>query len=475
MKVNDSLDKPSGLAKRYAHAFQLAWNARASLAAPSRRQLENEFLPAALSLRDTPLHPAPRLAVFLIISLLLIGVGWASVGKVDVVASAEGKVAPKEDVKLIQAQDTAIITSIKVGNGERVSRGQLLLELDATDAATSAEHTIADLRAATTESERARAMLDAIENGKTPVFSSVIESDPDNAGEQGRILAGEYADYQSNRKELESDVDQAAANIGQSEAEISKLSRVLPIEQTKEDDYAKLIIPGYVGLHDYYNEQQAVIQLQQNLAEERAKLMQLRAARDSARRKLDAYIAQVRRQWLEKSTDDETKAAGLRQDLERSLQHKRLMQMLAPVDGVVQQLSVHTLGGVVTPAQTLMTVVPTHDDLVAEVAVDNQDIGFVHEGQDVEVKVQTFPFTRYGTLHGHIVQISNNAKEDESKRWTFPARVVLDQAFIIIDGRSVPLVPGMEVTAEIKTDRRRVLSYLLSPLIEQTSESMHER
>lgn len=151
------------------------------------------------------------------------------------------------------------------------------------------------------------------------------------------------------------------------------------------------------------------------------------------------------------------------------------MHLAAPVDGVVQQLAVHTVGGVVTPAQTLLTLVPVGQKLLVEAIVDNQDIGFIKEGQAAEIKVETFPFTRYGTLHGTIVEVSNDAKQDDKLGLIFTAEVSLPQDTMRIDDRLIHLTPGMAVTAEIKTGRRRLISYLLSPLIQHVNESMHER
>jgi hemolysin D len=463
------------LADRYTQLFRMAWRVRRELDSPRRLAHENEFLPAALALRDTPLHPAPRIAMATIMGLLAVAVVWASVGKVDVVATAHGKIVPNGDVKVIQSQDTAVITAIHVTDGQHVRQGQPLIDLDATDAATTAAHTQADLTAARVEAMRAHAMLQAMDQRRLPALGSESGLDTGTLAEQNHVLGSEYADFASNLQALNADIAQGVANLHQTEAEIHKLAQTLPIEQTKENDYAKLVVPGYVGLHDYYNEQQAVIQMQQDLTEQRAKQVQMQAALDSATRKRDAYVAQTRRQWLEKLTDDQTKGTGLQQDLARAQQHGRLMHLVAPVDGTVQQLAVHTLGGVVTAAQNLMTVVPASSTLIVEADVDNQDIGFVHEGQAAEVKVESFPFTRYGTLHGTVLQVSNDAKQDDAKQWVFPASVALNTATIQIEGRAIPLVPGMTVTMEIKTARRRILSYLLSPLIQHAQESMHER
>jgi hemolysin D len=153
------------------------------------------------------------------------------------------------------------------------------------------------------------------------------------------------------------------------------------------------------------------------------------------------------------------------------------MHLTAPVDGTVQQLDAHTIGGVVSPAAPVMTVVPTSKQLLVEATIDNQDIGFIEEGQSAEVKVEAFPYTRYGVLHGTVVQVSNDAKQDESdkKKWVFTAQIALPTNSMTIEGKQIHLTPGMTVTAEIKTGRRRIMSYLLSPLIQHARESLHER
>jgi hemolysin D len=291
------------------------------------------------------------------------------------------------------------------------------------------------------------------------------------------VLAGEYADYLGTVREMEADIAQASATLNETAAEIAKLQGTLPIEETKEADYAKLIVPGYVGLHDYYNEKQAVIQQKEDLAEQKAKLVETQASLDAAKRKRDAYIAQTRRTWLEKIQDDDTKAAAAASDLAKARDHSRLMHLTSPVDGTVQQLTVHTLGGVVSPAQAVMTVVPSDHQLLVEATIDNQDIGFIKVGQPAEVKVEAFPYTRYGVLHGTVVQVSNDAKQDDTdkKKWVFTAQVALSTDGIRIEGRQVHLTPGMAVTAEIKTGRRRIASYVLSPLIQHARESLHER
>jgi hemolysin D len=465
------------LVGRYARVFQAAWGMRAALDPPLRLRHENEFQPAALALRDTPIHPAPRWAIGFIVGLLTLAVAWASLGKVDVVVTAEGKITPHGDVKTIQPEGTAVVTAIHVVDGQSVKKGDVLIDLDATDATSSASQAESQLTAARNEAARGHALLEAIDKNQTPALAAPSLPNAFDLAIQRQVLDGEYADYLGTVHEMEADIAQASATLKETAAEIAKLQGTLPIEETKERDYAKLVAPGYVARHDYYNEQQAVIQQKQDLAAQKAKLIETQATLNAAKRKRDAYIAQTRRTWLEKIQDDETKAATAAGDLAKARNRTRLMHLVAPVDGTVQQLAVHTIGGVVSPAQTLMTVVPAEHQLMVEATIDNQDIGFVELGQPAEVKVEAFPYTRYGVLHGKVVQVSNDAKQDEvdKKKWVFTTQVELPTDSMLIEGKRVRLTPGMAVTAEIKTGRRRIVSYLLSPLIQRANESLHER
>ena len=159
----------------------------------------------------------------------------------------------------------------------------------------------------------------------------------------------------------------------------------------------------------------------------------------------------------------------------KTQQRERLMQLRAPVAGTVQQLAIHTEGGVVTPAQVLMAVVPSGDTLEVEATVLNKDIGFVRPGQKVTIKIESFPYTRYGYLTGSVHSVSHDAAQDEKLGLVFPARVRLDKATLLIDGVQVKLTPGMALSVEIKTGKWRVIDYLLSPLQQHTTEALRER
>ena len=206
-------------------------------------------------------------------------------------------------------------------------------------------------------------------------------------------------------------------------------------------------------------------------------------------------VAEYERSLLNDLAKAEQKAAGLRQDIIKAAQRTSLQTLTAPVDGVVQQLSIHTIGGVVTPAQTLMIVVPVDNKLEIEAMISNRDIGFVAVNQDAAIKVDAFNFTRYGLLHGKILSVSQDAivrdrpdksvdesqgaetssSEPKGQELIYSARVSLDRTQLNIENKRVNLSPGMAATVEIKTGSRRIISYLLSPLVRYKHESLHER
>ncbi|HGY3558086.1 TPA: HlyD family type I secretion periplasmic adaptor subunit, partial [Pseudomonas putida] len=163
------------------------------------------------------------------------------------------------------------------------------------------------------------------------------------------------------------------------------------------------------------------------------------------------------------------------QELNKAEQRHRLKVLTSPVDGTVQQLAIHTQGGVVTPAQTLMVIVPTGEPVEVEVKVENKDIGFVYPGQPVEVKVETFTFTQYGVVPGVVESISDDAIEDEKRGLVYSARVRLGKEIMRVGKQDVPLTAGMSVRAEVITDKRKVISYFLRPLRRHVQESLTER
>jgi len=465
----------SDLAKRYAKIFRHAWSQRRETDPPALQAHEAQFLPAALALRDTPVHPAPLITLWLIMAFALIAVLWATFGRIDVVATAVGKIIPNDRTKVIQPMETAVVKAIHVRDGQAVALGQVLIELDATTAAADSERLRNEALTARLEALRAEALLGALAGGRAPRLQPLDGVDAARLLAEQSQTTGQYQEYQARQLQLQAEIARRRAELQATQDQVVKLEQTAPIARQRAQDYQKLVKENFISQHGYLEREQARIEQEQDLASSRSKVAEIRAALMEAQQQQATLTAETRRQLLDQHNLAAQKAASLEQELVKADQRGRLMYMTAPVAGTVQQLAVHTVGGVVTPAQPLMVIVPKDNVLEVEAMLPNKDIGFVNPGQDAEVKVETFPFTKYGTIHGTITQVSSDAIQDEKLGLIYSTRVKLARDTLRVENKTVRLTPGMAVTVEVKTGKRRVIEYFLSPLMQVTSESLRER
>lgn len=463
------------LCRRYARIFRHAWSRRKEMDSPDLHRHEAQFLPAALALRDTPVHPAPRTALWLIMAFALIALLWAVFGRVDVVATAVGKIIPNDRTKVIQPVETAVVKTIHVRDGQQVQPGQVLIELDATTAAADSERLRSESLTARLEARRAQALLIALANGAAPQLKPLAGADAARMLTEQSQAAGEYQEYQARRLQLEAEISRRRAELQATLDQVAKLEQTAPIARQRAQDYQRLVKENFISRHGYLEREQTRIEQEQDLAASRSKVTEIRAALMEAQRQQNTLAAEIRSQLLDQLNLATQKAASLEQELVKAEQRNRLMTLTAPVAGTVQQLAVTTVGGVVTPAQPLMVIVPRENVLEVEAMLPNKDIGFVNAGQDAEIKIETFPYTKYGTLHGTITQVSSDAIQDEKRGLIYSTRVKLARDALRVENKTVRLTPGMAVTVEIKTGTRRVIEYFLSPLMQATSESIRER
>ncbi len=463
------------LCRRYAKIFRHAWSRRKEMDSPDLHRHEAQFLPAALALRDTPVHPAPRTALWLIMAFALIALLWAVFGRVDVVATAVGKIIPNDRTKVIQPVETAVVKTIHVRDGQQVQPGQVLIELDATTAAADSERLRSESLTARLEARRAQALLIALANGAAPQLKPLAGADAARMLTEQSQAAGEYQEYQARRLQLEAEISRRRAELQATLDQVAKLEQTAPIARQRAQDYQRLVKENFISRHGYLEREQARIEQEQDLAASRSKVTEIRAALMEAQRQQNTLAAEIRSQLLDQLNLATQKAASLEQELVKAEQRNRLMTLTAPVAGTVQQLAVTTVGGVVTPAQPLMVIVSRENVLEVEAMLPNKDIGFVNAGQDAEIKIETFPYTKYGTLHGTITQVSSDAIQDEKRGLIYSTRVKLARDTLRVENKTVRLTPGMAVTVEIKTGTRRVIEYFLSPLMQATSESIRER
>jgi hemolysin D len=436
--------------------------------APSGRAAE--FLPAVLEIQQVPPSPIGRALIWTIAAAFTAGVLWASFGRIDIIATAQGKIIPSGYSKIVQPYETGVIAAIHVQDGQAVKQGDLLIELDATLNRADRDRASNEQQAANVDAARLRALIKG-----QPTFDAPADADRTYVLLQQQLLRDQLAEYQAKVAAAQHLVDQRQAALEQTKENIVRLEATVPMEVERAEAYKKLLEHEAVTKMDFLQAEGQRIDKAQELAAQKKKLAQDRAALGEAEQHYRAMVSEFQQNKQAELSVLETKAASLSQEVTKAGQKAGLQRLISPIDGVVQQLTVHTVGGVVTPAQQLLIVVPREHPVEVEAQVENKDVGFVQEGQSVEIKIETFPFTLYGTIPGHVLTVSHDAAPVEKVGLVYLTRVSMDRSTVHVDGKRVNLSPGMAVTVEIKTGERRIIEYLLSPLLKSAQESLRER
>jgi hemolysin D len=456
---------------------------------------ERAFLPAALEIVETPASPIGRAIAISVIAMFCTALAWACIGTVDIVAVASGKIIPSGRTKTIQPLEAGVVRTIQVRDGQAVKAGDILIEFDTTTVNAELGHLQSDLMAARLEIARLQA---AIANKDDPLAAfNPPESAPANLVEMQRgFLVSQTNEQKAKLAAIDGQLQQKIAERGTIQASVDKLkATTTPLQQRveiREQLFQKELgskLTYLTELQDLVGQRQDIQVLQSRNTEANAALTALVETRSKT-------VAEYERVLFGDLAKAEQTASGLMQDIIKAERRRSLQRLTAPVDGIVQQLAVHTIGGVVAPAQTLMLVVPGESRLEIEAMISNRDIGFVSTGQDVAIKIDTFNFTRYGLLHGTVLSVSQDAiardkpadkandkapgaestsSEPRGQELLYSARISLDRTQLAIEDKSVNLSPGMAVTAEIRTGTRRIISYLLSPLSRYRHDSLRER
>jgi hemolysin D len=462
------------LLRRYGAVWRTAWSIRDQLDTKPRLSHERAFLPANLELVETPVHPLPRWTMRIIVLLALAILLIAIFGQLDIVAVAKGKLLPNVRIKIIQPAITGVVRSILVQDGQRVVTGQVLMELDPTQAAADTDKARASKIDAELAISRARGLLEAQSNGLAPTVRAVEGASPIQQRETQHFADGLYQEYRDKLHSAEAELLKRQAELETTREEIAKLAATAPLVRQQATQYQALLAEKYVARTDYLDKERTALEQEHELTAQQSHARELVQGLSEQRADIDSITSQFRStqldsldkatQQLEQSRNDQTKADT----------RQKLMSLTAPVSGTIQQLQVHTLGGVVTTAQTLMEVVPD-DTVEVEANIENKDIGFVKAGQTAIVKVEAFPYTRFGYLTGNVVSVSNDAIQDKKLGLAFVAHVRLPTNRILANGQWIRLTPGMEVTVEVKTGKRSVAHYFFDPVTQTAQESLRER
>jgi hemolysin D len=428
-----------------------------------------------LALEAHPPSPLARTFVLTFGALIVSLAIWAVVGKLDIVAVAEGKLVPASYLKIVQPAEQGIVREILIREGDAVSAGQVLMRMDTTNAHADRETLLSDLHARAIALRRIDAQL-----SRTPLLRK--------QGDPAEVFAQAEAQYQANRLAHENAISQEMSVLERTKSDLAaaeqvqaKLVAILPHYQEQEKAFKDLAEKGFAGRMMLSDKTRERMEKEGDLKSQAFVIQGAKATIAQSTKRIDQLEADYQRQLRTERLEIATQLERIRHDLSK-VEHKReLLELRAPQDGVIKDLATHTIGTVVSPGTILMSLVPNDEALVAEVWVKNDDVGFVHAGQSAKVKLAAFQFQKYGMLEGTITTVSADAAEPPNKDKTngsplvFKTLMEIPTTYLESDGRRYKLAPGMQVAAEINLGQRTVMEYLLSPVSKAWHEAGRER
>ena len=435
---------------------------------------ETEFLPALLEVTETPPSPVGRLVLWTLVCLLLAALLWAVFGKIDEVAVAYGKIIPVGQVKLVQSEDKGIVKRIYVKEGEHVKKGQVLIELDPT--VTGADLDRLKKQAAYYRLDIERLMAEMNGTPFTPVMNEDL-TEKDIMTEQ-QLYQSRVSEFNAQRSAAEMKVSQNEAAVQSAIAQKEKNQKLLVISRDKEARLKRLVDQESVAQFDYLNEKSNRVNYEMNVQTLDEEIDKAKAELAESQRQLANITASYKKDVMTSMAEARKNLYDYEEELKKAAEKKRFAKLTAPCDGRVNQLAVHTVGGIVTEAQGLMLVVPDNVSLEVEAWVDNKDIGFVKLGQRAELKIETFNFQKFGVVEAVVSEISpdaiDNNKDPETDK-KYRVALKLTKESMQVNSSEVLLSPGMAVTAEIKIKQKRIIDFFLDPFRRYKSEALRER
>ena len=439
-----------------------------------------DFSPPLLRLQDMPPNPLGCKVLWLLIALLVALLLWATFGRLDIVAVAEGKLIPESYVKIVQPAESGIVKEILVREGQSVKSGQILMRMDTLISE-------ADTKSIEADYQRKRLTLRRIEAELSGRPFQTETSDPS-------ALAQEIAaQYRANRAAFEAALAEERSRLVKARQELAaaeqvrrKLEETLPYYRDQDKAYEKLVKQGFAGSLMGSDKKRERVEKEQELQTQTFLIESAKASTLQSERKLAQIDSDYRRQLNVERNDIQGQYDKLTQEAAKQAHKQDLLELKAPQDGVIKDLATHTTGTVVQPGTILLTLVPQDEILRAEVWVSNEDIGFVRQGQPVKLKFAAFPFQKYGMVDGVVETVSadasdngnDNRQSDPAKKMQplgYKALVALKNMNLKMDGERFDLSAGMQTNAEIKLGDRTVMEYLLSPVRKAWHEGGRER
>lgn len=435
---------------------------------------EAEFLTGIHAILHSPVPLAARLFPAVLMVLFAIALLWAFASEMDVVSSTQGKIIPSTHVKLIQSMDQAKVKAVLVREGQAVQKDDPLVVFDDTVNAADRDRARREL-----EVNKARAvrlqLLSAATGDSLPVLSPIPGVGPKVLADEQVLTEATWRAHTLELRTLDRKMENLRADIRGLEAEVSRLNALIDFSTRRAERMRILAEKGHTTRASLDDAEEELVERKFELTTKKEAIIGKRADISLTEEEKKTTREKFRQQQLEELSRTEREISSLEKELLK-LEHQIDQHILfAPIDGTVLDLDIHTEGGVVQSAAVLMKIVPQDTPLEVEAQVLNRDIGFVQPGQHVKVKIETFTFTKYGALNGIVRKVAQDATHDEKLGTIYRTLIDLDRDSIEVDGHAVRLKPGMNAIIDIETGTRRVIEYILTPILKYQDEAMRER
>jgi len=430
---------------------------------------EHEFKPILAEIQDKPPNPLGRLFLWILLTLMVLVIAWMYFAKVDVVVSARGKVVPDGDLKVLQPFEIGVIRKILVKEGDYVKEGQVLVEIDPTVEVADIQGKERNLFFHKLTNRRVKAIL----SGKEFLASDVTTE----SQLQTNLYRVQKEHLKASLKAKEKEIEEIKKVIYSLKEEISKLNHLMNVVLEEEEKLKALVIAGSVAEAKYREKVKERLNLEREISLKKNQVEEYMLRLERVMHEIDTIKSEFSEKLLVEAGSSLQQENLLTSEITAVKFKKSKRFITSPVNGYVHLIAVKTVGGIITPAQPLISIVPENTPLVVKAFVLNKDIGFIKPDHNVIVKVDTYDFQKYGTLKGKVKIVSPFSVEDrEIGVDGYPVYIKLDSSELKTkDGKIYKIKPGMTVLAEINTGKRRVIELILFPFVKYIDEGLKVR
>jgi hemolysin D len=425
----------------------------------------HEFHPLNVEIEDRPINPLGRAILWIVVSIMTFGVLWLIFAKIDVVVSARGQVIPTGEIKILQPIETGVISKINIKEGDYIKKGQVLMQIDPSVTQTSLDVKEKDFLIFDFQIKRIEALL-----SNKPL---ILDSTSFEAKEQEKLYQIQKSSYEEGIARYDMKLFQVQAQYQSSLSDKSRLKMLLDKNSQRAKNLETVL--DIIARKDYEDLQKEILNLKEQINMASYKVEEANKKIIETREEKNSFISQFKDTKYQELQTIQKEARSLQSEINAIKFQNQKQSIVSPTDGYVAKLMINTIGGVVTPAEKLISIVPKDSPLIVKVNVLNQDIGFIKKDMNSKIKIDTFSFQKYGFFEGKIINVGNFSIDDEKLGPVYEVKIEPNGKTLNVEGKERYLEAGMSVTAEIKVGKRRVIEFFIYPIIQYLDEGLSVR